>query len=97
MATFVFVCFAWVFFRAGSLSDATLIISRIFSGVWHTPQIPALMLLLVGLVWMYQLFYESRFKEILQTSVVRVGGAAFMILYLCIFATEGGAFIYFQF
>jgi len=97
LATFAFVCFAWIFFRAGSLSDATLIISRIFAGVWHTPQVPALMLLLAGLVWIYQFAYESRLKALLQTSVIRVGVALFMIIYLCSFATEGGAFIYFQF
>ena len=97
LATFSFVWFAWIFFRAESLNDAGLIISRIFTGAWHTPQMPALMLFLVGLVWLYQFAYESRFKPMLQTGVVRVGAAALMIVYLCLFATEGGAFIYFQF
>jgi len=97
LATFAFVCFAWIFFRAGSLSDAKLIIARIFSGGWHLPQVPVLMVLLVGLVWLYQFVWESRFKDILQSGPVRVGVAVFMILYLCLFATEGGAFIYFQF
>ena len=55
------------------------------------------MLLLAGLIWLYQFAYESRLKPLLQTSVVRVGLALFMIIYLCSFATEGGAFIYFQF
>ena len=91
------VCLSWIFFRADSLGDATLIISRIFNGVWHTPQVPALMILLVALIWLYQFAYESRFKGILQTNAVRVGVAVFMIIYLCMFATEGGAFIYFQF
>ncbi|HEY0548938.1 MAG TPA: MBOAT family O-acyltransferase, partial [Verrucomicrobiae bacterium] len=54
LATFAFVCFAWIFFRAGSLGDAALIISRIFHGAWHTPQVPALMLLIVALIWLYQ-------------------------------------------
>jgi D-alanyl-lipoteichoic acid acyltransferase DltB (MBOAT superfamily) len=97
LATFAFVCFAWVFFRAGSLGDAGLILSRIFSGAWHTPQVPALMLLLVAAIWLYQFAFESRAKELLASRAVRVGVAAFMILYLCILATEGGAFIYFQF
>jgi D-alanyl-lipoteichoic acid acyltransferase DltB (MBOAT superfamily) len=97
LATFLFVCFAWIFFRAGSLGDATLIISRIFSGAWHAPQVPMLMLLLAALIWLYQFIFESRYKEVLQTGAVRVGLAVFMILYLCICATEGGAFIYFQF
>jgi D-alanyl-lipoteichoic acid acyltransferase DltB (MBOAT superfamily) len=97
LATFTFVCLAWVFFRAGSLEDALLILSRIFAGVWHTPQVPAFMLFLVALIWLYQFAYDSRLKPILESSVVRIGVAVFMILYLCLFATEGGAFIYFQF
>ncbi|MCP5518478.1 MAG: MBOAT family protein [Verrucomicrobiales bacterium] len=97
LATFAFVCFAWIFFRAGSTTEAGLIIARICTGAWTTPQMPALMLLLVGAVWLYQFAFESRFRTLLQTSFVRVGTAAMMILYLCLFATEGGAFIYFQF
>jgi len=97
IATFAFVCFAWIFFRAGSLGDATLIISRIVSGAWHTPQVPALMLLLAAVVWLYQFLFESRLKRVLEVSPTRVVLAVFMIVYLCIFATEGGTFIYFQF
>jgi alginate O-acetyltransferase complex protein AlgI len=97
LGTFSFVCFAWIFFRAGSLDDARLIISRIFAGAWHTPQVPVLMLLLVGLVWLYQLAFERRSREILESGAVRVCLAVAMILFLCLFATEGGAFIYFQF
>ena len=67
------------------------------SGAWHMPQVPGLMLLLVALIWLYQFLFESRFKAILHAGAVRVGVAVFMILYLCLFATEGGAFIYFQF
>jgi alginate O-acetyltransferase complex protein AlgI len=97
LATFLFVCLAWIFFRAGSLPDALLIVSRIFTATWRDPHVPVLMLLLVASIWLYQFLYESRFKELLHTSLIRVGGAVAMILYLCIFATEGGAFIYFQF
>ncbi len=94
---FVFVCFAWIFFRSGSLDDALLIVSRIFRAAWHDPHIPALMLVLVAVVWIYQFCYESRFREILQTGVVRVGVAVLMAVYLCLCASGGGAFIYFQF
>jgi alginate O-acetyltransferase complex protein AlgI len=97
LATFAFVCFAWIFFRAGSVGDARVIISRIFAGVLHTPQVPALMLLMVVLVWAYQFAFESHCKWFLETGPVRVGLAVIMIVYLCLFATEGGAFIYFQF
>src|SRR3989449_8285543 len=51
---FVFVCSAWIFFRAGSLDDALLIVTRIFTAAWHDPQMPALMLVLVAVAWLYQ-------------------------------------------
>ena len=51
IGVFLFVCFAWIFFRAESMSDAGLIISRIFSSAWTDPQIPLLMLVLVGATW----------------------------------------------
>ena len=97
LGVFMFVCFAWIFFRADSLDDARLIVARIFMAAWSDPQIPALMLALVGLVWVYQFLYESKCRDILQTSFVRVGTAVFMVLYLFLFSSGGGAFIYFQF
>jgi alginate O-acetyltransferase complex protein AlgI len=97
LGVFAFVCFTWIFFRAESLSDALLIIRGIFSRAWSDPQVPALMIAVVGLVWLYQLLYESRFREVLAAGVVRVAVAAFMVLYLCLCSSGGGAFIYFQF
>ena len=94
---FLFVTFTWVFFRAGSLPDALYITQHIFTGVWQNPQIPLLMLALAGSVWLYEFLFESRFREILATSGVRVGLAACMVLYLCLCSSGGGAFIYFQF
>src|SRR6266567_6557935 len=44
---FTFVSFAWIFFRAGSLDDALLIVRRIFTAAWQTPQIPILMVAMV--------------------------------------------------
>ncbi|MCX7043858.1 MAG: MBOAT family protein [Candidatus Sumerlaeota bacterium] len=41
---FVFVSIAWIFFRAGSLEDALLIIGRICIAAWHSPLILAVML-----------------------------------------------------
>ena len=43
-------------------SDAALIVGRIVNGGWEHPQIPALMVLLVAAVWLYQLTYESRLR-----------------------------------
>jgi D-alanyl-lipoteichoic acid acyltransferase DltB (MBOAT superfamily) len=94
---FVYVSFAWIFFRAVSLEDAWLITRRIFLAGWSNPEIPALMLALVGLVWAYQFMYESRFRKLLGTGQVRVSLAVCMVLYLCLCASGGGTFIYFQF
>src|SRR5437016_4213142 len=94
---FIFVSFTWIFFRAESLSDALLIARRIFTAAWHVPQIPLLMVLLVALVWLYQFLYESHFRNVLKMGLVRVGVVIFMVIYLCLCSSGGGAFIYFQF
>jgi hypothetical protein len=94
---FIFVCFAWIFFRATSLNDALLIVKRIITGGWSDPQMPALMLGLIGLVWLYQFVCESRFRVWLQAGLVRVALAVGMVLYMSLFASGGGTFIYFQF
>ncbi len=97
VAVFVFVCFAWIFFRADSLNEALLIVHRIFTTGWRDPQMPMLMIGLVSTVWLYQFLYESRFREWLKAGGVRIGFATAMILYLCFCSSGGGAFIYFQF
>ena len=97
LAVFAFVSFTWIFFRADSLGDAWLIAGRIFSAAWHDPQIPALMLALIGMIWLYQFLFESRLRPWLQNGFVRIGLAVSMILYLCLFSSGGGTFIYFQF
>jgi D-alanyl-lipoteichoic acid acyltransferase DltB (MBOAT superfamily) len=97
VGVFIFVCFTWIFFRADSLPDALLIVRRIFTAAWLDPQVPALMLLLVVLVWLYQILCESKWRAALQPGFVRVGLAVLMLLYLCLGSPGGGAFIYFQF
>jgi D-alanyl-lipoteichoic acid acyltransferase DltB (MBOAT superfamily) len=94
---FLYVCFAWIFFRAASMSDAATIVNRIFTAAWTQPQVPALMIALVGLVWLYQFTYESPFRRILRFSPLRVGLAAGMMLYLTLCSAGGKPFIYFQF
>jgi alginate O-acetyltransferase complex protein AlgI len=96
-AVFLFVSFTWVFFRAESLPAALLIVRRVFTTAWQDPQMPVLMLALVALVWLYEFLYESKFQMVLKTSLVRVGVAVFIVLYLCLCSSGGGAFIYFQF
>jgi D-alanyl-lipoteichoic acid acyltransferase DltB (MBOAT superfamily) len=97
LGVFAFVSFTWIFFRAGSLDDALLIIGRIFTAGWQDPQIPALMLLLMASVWLYEFLYESRFRKLLARGSVRLSLAVLMMLYLCFCASGGRPFIYFQF
>jgi D-alanyl-lipoteichoic acid acyltransferase DltB (MBOAT superfamily) len=94
---FTFVSVTWVFFRASSLQDALLILRRVSTAVWQNPEIPALMCALVLLVWLYEFSYESSVRNYLKTGFVRVSLALFMVLYLCLCSSRGGAFIYFQF
>jgi len=97
VGVFLFVCLTWVFFRAESLGDALYIVRRIFTSALSDPQIPALMVGIVLLVWVYEFLYESRFRPVLAHGAVRIATAAFMVIYLCLCSSGGGAFIYFQF
>ncbi len=98
MWVFVFVYFTWIFFRAGSLGDAWLILGRIFTSGFADPRFPLLALGLVMIIWIYQFIYDSRLKQILTLAPVRVGMVIAMLLYMIIFSAGGEQpFIYFQF
>jgi D-alanyl-lipoteichoic acid acyltransferase DltB (MBOAT superfamily) len=97
---FTFVMFTWIFFRAESLSDAWLVISRIFSTGWADPRFPLLMAGLVLAVWIYQYLYVSgsALGRALAWEPVRVGLVVFMVVYLAVVAQPSTKqFIYFQF
>ena len=98
LAVFGVVWFAWIFFRAESLSDAWLIVTRIFTAGWSDPAVPLLALMLVGVVWLYQYMYESPVRRVLKVSAVRVALVVLMVLYLLTIPGPGGTeFIYFKF
>jgi len=95
---FTFVTFAWIFFRAASWDDASVIVRRIFTTGAANPNFPLLFVFLIFLVWLYQYVYETRFRWILRNSAVRTGVVVLMILYLMVFASSSNeAFIYLQF
>jgi len=95
---FGFVTFAWIFFRAESISDAWTIVVRIFTSGLANPYCPLLALVFIFSVWLYQFIYESQAKWILQLRAVRIGLVILMIFYLVIFATSSEQpFIYSQF
>jgi len=95
---FVFVTFAWIFFRAETIGDAWLIITRIFTSGFTDPRCPLLALALIFAVWLYQYVYESRLKWLLEKRIVRISLIIFMVLYLALFAPSSRQpFIYLQF
>ncbi|MCX5674221.1 MAG: MBOAT family protein [Planctomycetota bacterium] len=125
---FTFVCFAWIFFRAASVGDAWLIVTRIVTGArtgtltavaqivtsgradaWLVTKrvfaslcaesaFPALALGFVLAVWLYQFFYESRARVIVEWAPVRLGLVVLMAVYVAMFAAANAQpFIYFQF
>jgi len=98
LLVFVFVTFTWIFFRAESISDVWIIITRIFSSGLANPYCPLLALTLIFSVWLYQFCYESRVKWVLEARAVRIGIVVLMVLYLAIFAPSSEQpFIYLQF
>lgn len=98
LAVFAFVCFTWIFFRAASVDDAGLIITKIFSTAWGDPRFPLLAAMLVGGLWAYEYICETPMSWLPAKPPLRIAAVVFMILYLC---TATGAadvpFIYFQF
>ena len=95
---FVFVTFAWIFFRANSMTDAWAIITRIFTSGLVNPYCPLLALAMIFTVWLYQFIYESKVKWILMSRPIRVGIVLFIVAYLAIFAPSSEQpFIYLQF
>ncbi len=100
LAVFAFVSFAWIFFRAQSLTDAGIIVLRIFTTGWSDPQFPLLMGAMILAVWLYQLCFasETKLRDFVSSKPVRVGLATAMIVYLAAIAAHSSqAFIYFQF
>ncbi len=97
---FSFVTFTWIFFRAQTLDDARLIISRVCTTAWTDPRFPLWMACMILAVWLYQLVFNSRspLRRVLEMAPVRVGLAMLMVAYLVLVAQPSTKpFIYFQF
>ncbi len=98
LCVFAFVCFTWIFFRAANMTDALLVIERIFSPNWADPRFPLLALALIAGLWSYEAICEMRMTRLIATPLVRVATMVLMILYLCVAPGSGDTpFIYFQF
>ena len=98
LSVFIFVSFAWIFFRAKTISDALLIIKRIFTERPSNPEFPLIALFLCVSIWIYQFLYESKLRKFLEWTPLRIGCMIFIIVCLTLFAgSRQDAFIYFQF
>jgi D-alanyl-lipoteichoic acid acyltransferase DltB (MBOAT superfamily) len=98
VATFCFVTFAWIFFRAETFGDAWTVVTGIFEFTWADPACPLLMLALIFSVWLYQYVYESKARWLLEPAPVRGAMVVAMLLYMALFAASSEQpFIYFQF
>ena len=97
---FLFVTFAWVFFRARTVGDGCMIVFRIFTSGWADPRFPVLLFLPVSVVWTYQLLEnrEAPAPRVWDRPAIRVAVACFMIAYLALVSQPNAqTFIYFNF
>ena len=95
---FLFVSFAWVFFRADSMADAWLILTRISRLAWADPAYPWVFVAMIGAGWLFESVYESRFRAVLTPAPVRIALVVLMILAIAVFAQSGvQPFIYAQY
>lgn len=98
LATFIFITVTWVFFRLGTTEEACQVLRRCVSGASGTTVVPLIPLIMLFAVWIWQLFYDSGKRRLLENSVVKcIALSAMLIL---VFLLSGGGheqFIYFQF
>lgn len=106
VTTFFMACFAWIFFRAASMSDALLIIRKIFTfeGPLFTDSLSMMAYAFFGIAFLavYETkaeFFPAKFTLLHhRNQVVRqLSYAVLVILILLIGVFDGGQFIYFQF
>lgn len=103
LITFILICFTWIFFRANNLSDAVLIVNRMFTekGALFIGQNAGFIYSIIGVVILLskdlydelnlELSFTNKiyFKYLWYTSLV--------LLILMIGVFDGSQFIYFQF
>jgi len=97
---FLFVTFAWIFFRVPDLDTACMISLRIFTAPWGSPGMPAMMIFFILAVWFHEIVVTGGLRpaRCFETAPFRVGLAIFLIGYLMLVNQPSTqAFIYFQF
>lgn len=105
LLTFNLISFAWIFFRAESVSDGVLIIKKIFTGIGdnyfiHNSNTPAIVILILIMGFIVILQRERDFRKFLNhVPITYRWMVIYLIIFLIIFFGEFSAteFIYFQF
>ena len=98
LAVFVFMTFTWVFFRAADLRTAWEMLRGIAKWQSGPSTVPVLPFAILGVVWIYQLVWASRYRSVLESRPARM--VAFAVVLLAIMLLGSGAntqFIYQQF
>lgn len=108
LTTFILVSFAWIFFKVENLSQAWLVIKRIFSAsLFSIPQVTPMsdlaitiffIFVLVGIEWFQRdNEYALQFIGNNKSRIVRWGTYYFILLLIFSFGGNPGQFIYIQF
>jgi D-alanyl-lipoteichoic acid acyltransferase DltB (MBOAT superfamily) len=102
-ATFQFVCFAWIFFRAPTFAHATLTIQRIVHGAWNMPHVTPRVTLVTAVAllvhWMPR-DWEVRSRETFVRTPALVQGLVLALTALMLHMVAGAKpepFVYGQF
>jgi alginate O-acetyltransferase complex protein AlgI len=106
LSTFLLCCFAWIFFRANSVSDAFTIIRQIpdFSTPFYIENPSIMIYSLMAILLLFLVEYKNEFHKSEFTFfhnknwVIRYLSYAFLIILILLTGVfDGGQFIYFQF
>ena len=98
LITFLFITVTWVFFKKGTVPEALAVLRRSVSGQPGIDLVPVIPLILVLVIWIWQLVYDSPLRRLLTLRPVRL--TALAVILVLLFALSGGSheqFIYFQF
>jgi len=98
LITFLFITVTWVFFKRETVSEALAVLQRSVSFQPGIDLVPVIPLILVLVIWVWQLIYDSPKRRILTLRPVRL--TALAVILVLLFALSGGGheqFIYFQF
>jgi hypothetical protein len=103
LGTFHFVCFCWVFFRAGSFQQAWLMLSQLAELSFHRSNLHTPLLLVLGIGLVSHYMPTSTFERIKRAFIAAPAIVQGVVLFLAalgvrqMVSSEAVPFVYFQF